>query len=435
MVCQLRRNSMAQGFIPSILPSAGTYAKLVVLIVATEMDIVEHATAAYRQANPNAALAVALIRPEGTCTYYSGADAQSRFEIGSISKLFTAILTAQAVVDGKANLDDAATRFLPWSLQRTTLRALLNHSSGYPRLPLTMTLSGELFTPQPYARWNAKRLRRSLFVPTMAPSGARFKYSNFGYAVLGLVLERLNGESYGAQIDHWTKAHAMADTTIEAAPERDLPGHDVRGTAAASWQMAAFAPAGGIRSSLADMIQFAQLCLNDPEPAIRLSQTEQRTLGLRYARGIVAQMAVVFLPLLLASFWIWPTSLSVPTWIVTLGGLVGQWELAATLGVVAVFLASFHGAENALWMAGVALAVTILLGLRRGPKGRVTLGLGWHVMSPGEDEILWHNGGTAGFRSFLGMSPKSGVAVIVLSSCGSSVDEIGLNLLARGQED
>jgi serine-type D-Ala-D-Ala carboxypeptidase/endopeptidase len=45
------------------------------------------------------------------------------------------------------------------------------------------------------------------------------------------------------------------------------------------------------------------------------------------------------------------------------------------------------------------------------------------------DEIVWHNGGTGGFRSFAGFSKKSGLGVVVLSNTAISVDDIGVHLL------
>ncbi len=65
----------------------------------------------------------------------------------------------------------------------------------------------------------------------------------------------------------------------------------------------------------------------------------------------------------------------------------------------------------------------------RKPAGAdMTIGLGWHVME-GERPIIWHNGGTGGYRSFLGYSPATGKGVVVLSNAVHSADDIGLHLL------
>jgi CubicO group peptidase (beta-lactamase class C family) len=61
--------------------------------------------------------------------------------------------------------------------------------------------------------------------------------------------------------------------------------------------------------------------------------------------------------------------------------------------------------------------------------------LAWMVMperaKPSRPELLWHNGGTGGFRSFLGISRSKNVGVIVLSNSESSVDELGLKVLEQ----
>ena len=59
------------------------------------------------------------------------------------------------------------------------------------------------------------------------------------------------------------------------------------------------------------------------------------------------------------------------------------------------------------------------------------VGLGWLlVRSPGEHgPLLWHNGGTNGFRSFVGVARDRGIAVVVLSNSARSVDRLGLRLV------
>jgi len=61
-----------------------------------------------------------------------------------------------------------------------------------------------------------------------------------------------------------------------------------------------------------------------------------------------------------------------------------------------------------------------------GPK--ITIGLGWHVFD-GDNPIVWHNGGTGGYRSFLGFSPNTGKGVIVLTNSAHSADDIGIHIL------
>jgi CubicO group peptidase (beta-lactamase class C family) len=57
------------------------------------------------------------------------------------------------------------------------------------------------------------------------------------------------------------------------------------------------------------------------------------------------------------------------------------------------------------------------------------IGLAWIVDRRGESEIVWHNGGTGGYHSFLGLDKKRGVAVVVLSNSAHDIDDIGMHLL------
>lgn len=59
----------------------------------------------------------------------------------------------------------------------------------------------------------------------------------------------------------------------------------------------------------------------------------------------------------------------------------------------------------------------------------VHIGLAWHVLSGSGAEIVMHNGGTGGYRSFVGYDPVMGVGVVVLSNTSGDVDDIGLHLL------
>lgn len=57
------------------------------------------------------------------------------------------------------------------------------------------------------------------------------------------------------------------------------------------------------------------------------------------------------------------------------------------------------------------------------------VGLGWHIMTNGDQQIIWHNGGTGGYRSFIGFIKGTEKAVVVLSNSTISVDDIGTHLL------
>jgi CubicO group peptidase (beta-lactamase class C family) len=74
-----------------------------------------------------------------------------------------------------------------------------------------------------------------------------------------------------------------------------------------------------------------------------------------------------------------------------------------------------------------------MLSVRRptGAPGGGEIGLAWLITRPSEDEIVWHNGGTGGYRSFMGYDAKTRVGIVVLSNTftGSGIDDIGMHLL------
>jgi CubicO group peptidase (beta-lactamase class C family) len=69
----------------------------------------------------------------------------------------------------------------------------------------------------------------------------------------------------------------------------------------------------------------------------------------------------------------------------------------------------------------------------RKPSGvpSMEIALGWHVINGGGNEIVWHNGGTGGYRSWIGFDPKNRTGVVVLANMftNAGVDDIGLHLL------
>ena len=111
---------------------------------------------------------------------------------------------------------------------------------------------------------------------------------------------------------------------------------------------------------------------------------------------------------------------------------VGQWEFGALAGAGALrssandmltFLEAFLGYRQST----LAPAMKLMLEIRR-PAGQTTIGLAWLIHSNDGREIAWHNGGTGGFRSFVGFDSQKRTGVVVLSNAGG-VDDIGFHIL------
>ena len=109
-----------------------------------------------------------------------------------------------------------------------------------------------------------------------------------------------------------------------------------------------------------------------------------------------------------------------------LSTLAGAGSLRSSAKDILTFLEAFLGYKE----SPLAPAMRAMLEVRR-PAGQTKIGLAWLIMSTDGREIAWHNGGTGGFRSFVGYDPKERIGVVVLSNAStpSGVDDIGFHLL------
>lgn len=137
----------------------------------------------------------------------SPVEAGSLFRIASISKPITAVAVLKLVQDGRLDLDAKAFTLLDIDLGQAdprlveiTVRQLLQHTGGWDReksgdpMFRASDISSELGVPRPPDA--AAIIRYMVRQPIDFDPGRRFAYSNFGYCVLGRVIEKISGESY-----------------------------------------------------------------------------------------------------------------------------------------------------------------------------------------------------------------------------------------------
>ena len=109
--------------------------------------------------------------------------------------------------------------------------------------------------------------------------------------------------------------------------------------------------------------------------------------------------------------------------------LAGAGALRSSVNDMLTFLAANLGYVK----SPLAPAMASMLASRRttGNPSTGEIGLGWLIVKPSGNEIVWHNGGTGGYRSFIGFEPKTGVGVVVLSNTftAAGIDDIGMHLL------
>lgn len=189
------------------------------------------------------------------------------FEIGSISKVFTALLLADAVRSGKLGLDDTLAQRLPVTFDdpavgAITLRQLATHASCLPRLPDNMRQPN---AADPYAEYGDEQLFEFLAhaklggKPPCEPA-----YSNLGVGVLGVVLERAHGKPWATLVqERITGPLGMTDTVQVLSEEQTarfaLPWSGA--SRAQPWTFRAMSGAGALRSTLGDMSRFADALL------------------------------------------------------------------------------------------------------------------------------------------------------------------------------
>jgi serine-type D-Ala-D-Ala carboxypeptidase/endopeptidase len=285
-------------------------------------------------------------------------DANTVFEIGSITKTFTSGVLAEMAARGEVRLDDPVARYLPATVKipsrggkQITLQDLATQSSGLPRMPNNFRPAdptnpyADYTAEQMYAFLSGYELRRDI--------GAEYEYSNLGVGLLGHALTLRSGLSLEQMYRRYLlDPLGMNDTRIALTPDmraRLALGHNESGDVVPNWDVGMLGGAGSLRSTVSDMLTYL-------------------------AANIAADLDSTRKPL------------------------------------------------------GPALHATHV---RRRPAGSMGIGLGWHLRStPDSSLIVWHNGGTGGYRTFAGYDPARRTGVVVLTNSNIGADDIGFYLLS-----
>lgn len=205
------------------------------------------------------------------------------FEIGSITKVFTGVLLAQAVIDKKVRLDSTLQellgkdfRFSDPQVGRITLLQLSTHTSGLPRLPGNIGPDPDS-KADPYADYDRAMMNTYLSsVKLDGPPPHTASYSNFAVGVLGELLADAYGKPWDVLIaEKITGPLGMEDTMAvpgedqrkRLAPpyQNDKPAHE--------WNFKSISAAGSLRSTAADLMIFGSAMATPDKfpiaPAIR----------------------------------------------------------------------------------------------------------------------------------------------------------------------
>lgn len=274
-------------------------------------------------------------------------------EIGSVSKGVTGLLYRDAVERGEVDPDDPLERHLPLSgcaAGTVTLAAVSHHRSGLPRLPAIDGMLGRSWRmwrhqANPYGDTLEELLEQTRRTRLGRP---RSSYSNLGFELLGHAVAAAAGTTYAALVrERMAEPLGLSSWYVPTSPAElsphAVPGRARGGRAAEAWTGEGLGPAGGIRSTIADLAAFAEALLHGKVPGASALEPEER-------------------------------------------------------------------------FAGPA----------------VRIGAAWLTTEVRGRHVTWHNGGTGGWRSFVGLDREVGRAVAVVRAGPRSVDRIGMDLLRTG---
>jgi serine-type D-Ala-D-Ala carboxypeptidase/endopeptidase len=284
-------------------------------------------------------------------------DGDTLFELGSITKVFTALLLAIAVERGEVGLDDPVAKHLPpgtkvpsLNERSITLRDLATHTSGLPRVPKNLVSED---VDDPYAGYTVEMLYAYLATAELASEpGSKYAYSNLGAALLARALMVRTGKSYAELVhERISEPLGLHNTWVDVPAERRAelaPGHTAMLRPAPYRSRDAMIGNGGVFSSADDLLMF----------------------------------------------------------------------LSASMGLVDTPLA--------------AAFATITAPQKPIDDSGGSIGLGWHLLKQKDHDLVWHNGGTSGFRTWAAYDPRKRQGVVVLSNVNTEggVDDIGLHLIA-----
>ena len=290
------------------------------------------------QGRKDARITVGIIKDGKASFTVYGADAEILpsenyiYEIGSLTKTMTAALISKAASEGKLSLGSTIDAYLLLceAKKYPTIAELLTHTSGYSAYYFETPMIGTFFS----GKNSFYGISRDMVLEKckkldMRKDSYGFTYSNFGYAVLGLVLEAVYGKDYTAILNEYVQNELGMESTKISERDGDIGNYW-------DWQEDdGYLSAGAVTSNINDMLRYAQMQLDE--------------------KSEFAQCHKSIKPIDASS------------------------ESYKTMGIY-----------------------------------MDEIGMAWIIDR--KNGIIWHNGGTGNYNSYLGFCPDSGTAVVVLSN-------------------
>lgn len=192
----------------------------------------------------------------------------SVFEIASISKVFTATLLSHLLIDSTISLDEPIEDFLPFKLNTSnynnsevTFKTLLNHTSGFPRMPsdyienMEDNKNGSLYD----ARKLKDYLQNKLILS--GKPGEEYLYSNLGYTTIGFLIEHIQKTQYEDLLQQKIcSEYELKNTTTDydRIKESIVIGRDSLGQLLPYEDLGIYKFSGGVFSTASDLSKFVR---------------------------------------------------------------------------------------------------------------------------------------------------------------------------------
>lgn len=224
-------------------------------------------------------IVVGILKPDSKHIYSYGTmgtgdrrpvNGNTVFDIGSLTKVFTALILSDMVVHRELSLDDPVAKYLPPDVhlpsrggKQITLADLATHTSGLPLRPTNLASKDP---NNKYTGYSTDLLYQ--FLSTYAPKydiGSHYEYSNVGFGVLGQALSRRAGRPY-AELVHSliTKPLGMNDTRLSwtiGMRERSALGYNADLMPVEHEDSGALVGSGDLKSTANDLLKFLEACL------------------------------------------------------------------------------------------------------------------------------------------------------------------------------
>lgn len=221
------------------------------------------------------------------------------YEIGSITKTFTGLLVAKAIEENKIKLEDSISAYIPGldeSKYYPTIRRLVTHTSGCNIEAFEDSDDSVLLVDNPFLHITRKKLLEDILSLQIEDKDYPFKYSNFGSAIIGYVLENVYQTSYDNLIKNLLNELGLNDT-YGLNPPYNLSGIGPNGEAGQNWlwtEESAYNSAGYLVSTLDDMLKYAQIQIDGTPNYVKTSHISNALITSEGARQEIGIFWLVF---------------------------------------------------------------------------------------------------------------------------------------------